>query len=133
MREKLAALGVCALFVFTLAVFAQVGNGVSVVPQEVTLRGKIVCYHEELKRLYGADADCRVDGHRGVLRTADGSLYTMLPNVKSYVLTIEPKLFGREVEIKGRLFPKSMIVEVSSHKVFDEKGKAYKAFYWCDL
>lgn len=116
------------LFVLALAAFAQQVEP----PKEVTLRGKIICSHEELKRLYGADVDCRVDGHRGALRTADGSVYTMLPNVKSYVLILEPKIFGREVEIKGRLFPKSMIVEVFTHKVFDEKGKAFTAFYWCD-
>ncbi|MDW8366025.1 MAG: hypothetical protein RMK49_09295 [Abditibacteriales bacterium] len=116
------------LFVLAWAAFAQQGEP----PKEVTLRGRIRCAPEELKRLYGADVDCRVDGHQGVLRTADGSLYTMLPNVKSYVLLLEPKVFGREVEIKGRLFPKSMMVEVATFKVFDEKGKAFTAFYWCD-
>ncbi len=137
MRRRLIALGTCALLLITFVAFAQqaaerVGNGVSAVPQEVTLRGTLVCFHEKMKRLYGADVDCRADGHRGVLHMADDSCYTLLPNVKSYVLTIEPKLFGREVEVKGRLFPKSMVVEVSTHKVFDDKGKAFTAFYWCD-
>jgi hypothetical protein len=128
-------LGIFALLCVALVAFAQqanVGNGVSAVPQEVTLRGKIVCFHDEFKRLYNADVDCRVDGHRGVLRAEDGSYYGMLPNIRSYVLCLEPKMLGREVEVKARLFPKSMIVQVNSHKVFDEQGKAFEAIYWCD-
>lgn len=85
-------------------------------PKDVSLTGKLVCIGCELKSQYGANAQCSIYGHDHALKTADGKIYTFLPNDKSKDLIAGKAEKNAKVTVVGVVFPGSQIIDVRDAK-----------------
>ncbi|MBT9143329.1 MAG: hypothetical protein DDT32_01784 [Syntrophomonadaceae bacterium] len=82
------------------------------------IRGEMVCPSCVLKKEQGAKAQCSIYGCPLALRLDDGQILTLLENDQSTELVRnKAKYNGKKVEIKGRIFPNTQIIEVESFKV----------------
>lgn len=99
-------------------------------PQEVQIRGRVVCLAEEMHKLYNADLPANHE-HLYGFKAEDGTFYTLLRTNMSKALFVDERLREKELIIKGRTFPKTHILEaISLYSVHD--GKVYELYYWCD-
>ena len=85
-------------------------------PKMVALRGTLACLGCDLKKAHGAGAQCSVYGHKHALKTSNGKYYTFLENARSAPLVKGEALHGRQVEVRGTLFPGSQVIEVTGHR-----------------
>jgi hypothetical protein len=81
-------------------------------PAAVTLVGRIVCLACALKVEYRAPADCTVTGHSFGFRAEDGNLFMLLETDRSRPLLKGEKYAYQIVQVTGRRYPRSMILEV---------------------
>ncbi|MBI3911281.1 MAG: hypothetical protein HY320_10155 [Armatimonadetes bacterium] len=86
-------------------------------PKAVTLTGTLVCLGCDFKKAHGAAAQCSVYGHKHALKTKKGRYYTFLENAKSEPLIKGETLHGKQVEVKGVVFPGSQVLEVQELKI----------------
>jgi hypothetical protein len=86
-------------------------------PQTVNFKGTLSCLGCDLKKAYGAGAQCSVYGHKHALKTADGKYYTFLENQKSEPLIKGEKWHGKPIQVTGVVFPGSQVIEVTDYKV----------------
>lgn len=63
-------------------------------------------------------ADCKTYGHKYGLWTAEGNLWTLVPNTQSKKLLSE-KYIGKKVEIVGKKYEQARYIEVASIKMID--------------
>src|SRR5688572_19433713 len=84
-------------------------------PQPATFKGTLACLGCDLKKAYGAGAQCSVYGHKHALKTADGKYYTFLENAKSEPLIKGEALHGKPIEVTGVVFPGSQVIEVTHY------------------
>ncbi len=97
----------------------------------VELRGRVVCLAEEMHRLYAADLPSNHEHVYG-LRAADGTFYTLLRGKYSEAIFLDERLRQKELILKGRLFPKSHLFEVTRiHSIKD--GQVNDLYYYCDV
>jgi hypothetical protein len=81
-------------------------------PVEVKLVGRIVCVACELKLRYDAPNDCATSGHRFGFLAEDGDLFTLLETDRTRPLIKGEKYAYQLVQIQGRRYPHSMVLEV---------------------
>jgi hypothetical protein len=67
-----------------------------------------------------------------VLKAGDGKLFTLLKTRRSLALFDDPRLRGRELIVKGRVFPKTQVLEVTFIQSV-RKGVVHDVFYYCDI
>lgn len=95
-------------------------------PQQVTLKGQLVCSTCSLKSL-GAHSDCSEFGCTHALKTSDGRMVTLMPNQYSKPLFSSKELSNKSVEITGTYFANANMLDVQSYSV--DGGKTTS---WCD-
>ncbi len=95
---------------------AQSGAAGAKKPKMVTMRGTLACLGCDLKKAHGASAQCSVYGHKHALKTSNGKYYTFLENARSEPLIKGEALHGKQVEVRGTVFPGSQVIEVTSYK-----------------
>ena len=100
-------------------------------PKAVMLRGQVVDLNAELKRTHKVDIAAKAEPV-WVLKAADGRLYTLLKTRRSAALFDDKRLRGRELIVKGRLFPKTQVLEVTFIQSV-RKGVVHDVFYYCDI
>ena len=100
-------------------------------PKAVMLRGQVVDLYAELKRTHKVDIAAKAEPV-WVLKAADGRLYTLLKTRRSAALFDDKRLRGRELIVKGRLFPKTQVLEVTFIQSV-RKGVVHDVFYYCDI
>ena len=100
-------------------------------PKAVTLRGQVEDLNAELKRSHKVDIAAKASPV-WVLRTADGRVYTLLRTRRSTALFEDKRLRGRELVVKGRVFPKTQVLEVTFIQSV-RNGFVHDVFYWCDI
>lgn len=127
-----AAAGSTLLLLAGSALQAQIKPGDVGFPygdlKEVTLRGKLVALGDELSRKYGAKAAGGGTEKQWGLALPEGQYYTFLDNRGYRELTAgEPA--GKTVEVRARLFPRSMLLEVVAFKPTD--AEALQRRYHC--
>jgi hypothetical protein len=88
----------------------------------VKMKGTLACLGCDLKKAYGAGAQCSVYGHKHALKTANGKYYTFLENQKSEPLIKGEQLHGKSIQVTGSLFPRSQVIEVTDYKVLEQKA-----------
>lgn len=86
----------------------------------VTFKAEVICLGCSLKKEQGAKALCSIYGHANALRTEDGKIWTILENDVSTELINSHDYAGKEVEIIGKKFANSSVIEVESFKVIEE-------------
>ncbi|HYV29442.1 MAG TPA: hypothetical protein VFA77_18055 [Candidatus Eisenbacteria bacterium] len=100
-------------------------------PQEIQLRGRVVCLEEEMHRLFQTDLAVQHE-HLFGFRADDGKYYTLLRTKFSEALFMDQRLREKELILKGRLFPNTQIFEpITLRSVRD--GVVYELYYYCTI
>jgi hypothetical protein len=100
-------------------------------PKAVTLRGQVVDLNVELKRKHKVAITAKAVPV-WVFKSADGKLFTLLKTRRSLALFDDPRLRGRELIVKGRVFPGTQVLEVTFIQSV-RKGAVHNVFYYCDI
>jgi hypothetical protein len=95
----------------------------------IRVQGHVVCLEEEIQKTAGAEirSDHR---HLWGLKTRDGTLYTLLDTLQSEALFLDKRLREKELIVKGRVFPKSQLLEANSLQSV-RNGRIYDLYYYC--
>jgi hypothetical protein len=75
----------------------------------------LVCITCKLQQEDGAKSDCKTFGHKYGIWSAEGNLWTLIPNNQSKKLLTE-KYLGKKVEIVGKKYANARYIEVESIK-----------------
>jgi len=86
-------------------------------PRTIGLEGWLVCRDCELQALYGAGSMCRIKGHHGALKTADGKIWNLMEDDRTEQLIHRASWLGKKVRVRGRLYRRAGCVEVQSYEV----------------
>ena len=122
---SLAALSVGLLSGVSAApTLAQQSGAAGAKANMVTMKGTLACLGCDLKKAHGAGAQCSVYGHKHALKTANGKYYTFLENAKSEPLIKGEAMHGKQVEVRGTVFPGSQVIEVMSYKQTGQNAAA---------
>jgi len=116
------------LFAVVLLAVLSVG---AAEPRALTLRGQVVDLNVELKKSHKVAIAAKAPPV-WVLKTADGRIYTLLKTRRSAALFDDQRLRGRELIVKGRVFPKTQVLEVTFIQSV-RKGVVHDVFYYCDI
>jgi hypothetical protein len=98
---------------------------------EVELEGRVVCIPERIHELFDTELPAEHEHVYG-FETRDGALYSLLRTKFSDALFIDQELRKRELLLKGRIFPKSHIFEVTRTRSI-KAGQVYDVFYFCSV
>ncbi|MEE9584977.1 MAG: hypothetical protein V3W51_05795 [Candidatus Brocadiales bacterium] len=114
------------LIVFGLVLgfaLSAVSYNVSVADEETTtIRGTVVCLGCTLKKTEGANAACKIYGHKHGLATDDGGLYSFLENKNSEEVITTDKYAMKEVEVTGKVFENAHIIDLEDISVVEGGG-----------
>jgi hypothetical protein len=94
-------------------------------------RGKVLPLSEVLARKFQIESDAEA-AQTLVLETAAGELFTLVKERRSRGFWNDAKLRGIEVELPGRLFKQTSVLQVIRVYTFQD-GKKYEFDYWCDV
>ena len=100
-------------------------------PQEILLRGKVVCLSEELHRLYQTDLAAQHE-HLFGFKTDDGKYYTLLRTKYSEALFVDQRLREKQLILKGRLFPNTQLFEPIALRSMRD-GVVHELYYYCTI
>ena len=100
------------------------------VPKDVELHGKVVCLAEEMHthhnvELFGNHA------HLYGIKTEKGEYYTLLRTSLAEALFVDERLPEKDLVIKGRVFPKTQLLEVTRFLSVRD-GVLHDLYYYCD-
>jgi len=98
----------------------------------VEVRGRIVCLSEEMRQSYGANVPEK-HAHDYGLKANDGKYYSLVRTASSEALLTDTNLLSRTLILKGRVFPKTQLLEVVGNVHTVRDGKVYELFYYCDI
>ena len=99
-------------------------------PQEVELRGKIVCLAEEMHTHYAVEL-FKTHEHLYGVKTEDGKYYTLLRTSLAEALFIDEQLHQKDLIINSRVFPNTQLLEVIRFYAVKE-GVVHELYYYCD-
>jgi hypothetical protein len=94
-------------------------------------RGRVVCLPEEMHRVHKTDLPARHEHIYG-LRTEDGAYYTLLRTKLSEALFMDERLRQKDLLLKGKVLPKSQILDVTNIKSI-RNGVVHDLYYYCDI
>ena len=100
-------------------------------PKAVMLRGQVVDLNAELKKQHKVDIAAKAEPV-WVLKAVDGKLFTLLKTRRSLALFDDPRLRGRALIMKGRVFPGTQVLEVTFIQSV-RKEVVHDVFYYCDI
>jgi len=99
-------------------------------PEEVELKGTVVCLAEEMHTHYNVELFKTHDHLYGV-KTEDGKYYTLLRTSLAEALFVDERLRKKDLIINGRVFPKTRLLEIT--RFFSIKdGVVHELYYYCD-
>lgn len=130
-RALLAAAGLAGLLRRAAGAQDQPGSPYGDL-KEVTLQGKLVSLQEELARKYGARPQGAGET-QWALALPEGQYFTFFDN-RSYRELLAAGLGGKAVEVRARLFPRSQLLELLSHRPIPAES-IQRRFYCsvCDI
>ena len=101
------------------------------IDQEVELQGRVVCLPERMHQLYDTELE---PNHQHVygFQTSDGQLLLLLRTKYSEALFLDERVRAKELRLKGRIFPKSHIFEVTRTRSV-RNGKVFDLYYYCSV
>jgi len=108
----------------------------------VVLRCKVVCVACELQRAHGVGGHAKEAPHLIGIKTPEGLLFTVLSAgtdgaaakpIVDGALT-DAKWLGKDLDLNGRTFPKTMVIEVFRFKEVDPKDpQTRQLMYYCNV
>ncbi len=98
--------------------------------REVEFQGNIVCLLEEMHEHYNVQL---FDSHQHLygLKTEGGEYYTVLRTSLAEALFVDTRLHEKTLIIKGRVFPKTRLLEVVKFLSVRD-GIVHELYYYCD-
>ena len=99
-------------------------------PEEIELRGTVVCLAEEMHTHYKVELFGKHDHLYGV-KTEDGKYYTLLRTSLAEALFVDERLHKKDLVINGRVFPKTQLLEVTRFLSIRD-GVLHDLYYYCD-
>src|SRR4051794_6880414 len=98
----------------------------------IELRGKVVCLSEEMQQLYGAPLPEKHQHGYG-FKAENGSYYSFLRTPLSEGVLTDTNFQSKTLLIKGRVFPKTQILEITGNLHSVRNGKLNELYYYCDI
>ena len=99
-------------------------------PQEVELRGNIVCLAEEMHTHYNVEL-FKTHPHLYGIKTEEGKYYTLLRTSLAEALFVDKQLHEKNLIINGRVFPNTQLLEVIRFASIKD-GVVHELYYYCD-
>lgn len=99
-------------------------------PKDVLLKGRVVCSAEEMHKHYKVELSSDHEHLYGV-RTKEDKYYTLLRTSLSEALFVDKQLHEKDLIIKGRVFPKTHLLEVVRIQS-QRDGVVHELYYYCD-
>ena len=131
-RRQFIATSLLTAGAFSLPVAAQDKTESSNEAQTVSLRGRVICFTEELQKPYQVIPDCETRWHVYTLKTGDGKLYPFLPVDTAAAIWMDERYRQRDLQVTARLFPQTNFIEVIKFQSWRE-GKLHDLYYFCDV
>lgn len=131
-RRQFIATSLLTASAFPLPVAAQDKTNPAGEARTVSLRGRVICYTEELQKPYQVIPDCETRGHVYTLKTGDGRLYPFLPVDTAAAVWMDERYRQRELQVTARLFPQTNFIEVIKFQSW-RNGKLHDLYYFCDV
>ncbi len=131
-RRQFIATSLLTASAFSLPVAAQDKTNPASEARTVSLRGRVICYTEELQKPYQVIPDCETRGHVYTLKTGDGRLYPFLPVDTAAAVWMDERYRQRELQVTARLFPQTNFIEVIKFQSW-RNGKLHDLYYFCDV
>jgi hypothetical protein len=133
MHPRLTRSALVALFgilIFSLPHFAP---GAAPEPaKNEQFKGKVVTLASVLEKA-GARLDADAAPVSLVLVTDAGKIYPLVKDDGSRLFFKDERLLNRPMELTGRLFPKSELLQVVTVHSFNKKDERCEVYYWCDI
>lgn len=98
---------------------------------EAEYRGRVVCLAEEMNRLHKTDLPSPHEHIYG-FRTENGTYYTLLKTTLSEALFMDERLRQKDLLLKGKVLPKTQILDVSVIKSV-RNSVVHDLYYYCDV
>ncbi len=99
-------------------------------PKEIECRGNIVCLAEEMHTHYNVEL-FKTHEHLYGVKTEDGTYYTFLRTSLAEALFVDKRLHEKDLVIKGRVFPKTQLLEIIRFSAIKD-GVVHELYYYCD-
>ena len=99
-------------------------------PEEIEIRGKIVCLAEEMHTHYNVEL-FKTHEHLYGVKTEDGKYYALLRTSLAEALFVDEQLHEKDLLINGRVFPKTQLLEVIRFYAI-KNGVVHELYYYCD-
>ena len=99
-------------------------------PEEVELKGTVVCLAEEMHSHYNVEF-FKTHGHLYGVKTEDGEYYTLLRTSLAEALFVDERLHEKDLIINGRVFPKTQLLEITRFASIKD-GVIHELYYYCD-
>ena len=92
----------------------------------------MVCLSEEMRRLYDANVQEKHQHDYG-FKTENGAFYSLVRTRMSEALLADTNLHSKVLLLKGRVFPKTQLFEVTGNLHSLRDGKLNELYYYCDI
>lgn len=99
-------------------------------PEEVKLRGNIVCLAEEMHTRYNVEL-FKSHQHLYGLKTEEGKYYTLLRTSLAEAFFVDERLHEKDVVVNGRVFPNTQLLEIIRFSSIKD-GVIHELYYYCD-
>ena len=86
----------------------------------VSFKAEVICLGCSLKKGQGAKANCSLYGHVNALKSEDGRIWTILENDVSTDLINSHEYAGKKIEITGKKFGGTQVIEIETFKIIEE-------------
>ena len=99
-------------------------------PEDVELRGNIVCLAEEMHTHYNVEL-FKTHSHLYGIKTEEGTYYTLLRTSLAEAFFVDKRLHEKDLIINGRVFPNTQLLEVIRFSSIKD-GVVHELYYYCD-
>ena len=99
-------------------------------PEEIEIRGKIVCLAEEMHTHYNVEL-FKTHEHLYGVKAEDGKYYALLRTSLAEALFVDEQLHEKDLIINGRVFPKTQLLEIIRFYSIKD-GVVHELYYYCD-
>jgi hypothetical protein len=107
------------------------GQSLESAEETMELRGHVICLAEEMQAEYEAKLPADHD-HLYGFKTQENEYYTLLHTQISTALFEDEQVRRKELIVKGRVFPHSRLLEVTTMQSVHD-GTVHDLYHYCDI
>ncbi|MFH2049077.1 MAG: hypothetical protein ABIJ12_06495 [bacterium] len=131
MKKATLILSLFAILAISVPVFACGNDDASIIKasdvktDDASFEGTLVCLGCDLKKIEGANSECKISGHTFAIKTADGSYISLMENKYSTDLLNVESNHNKAVKVQGVYFAKANMLDVKSFTIDGKENT------WC--